>query len=75
MHNVLLKRQATMFTTDHVIHAYIIRKRRKISIYNKTRLERLPAPFYIQTLIIRKNTNGLGKPYFMQTFILVRIPT
>ena len=74
MHNVLLKRQAILFTPDYVIHAYIIRKRRKISIYSKTSLERLPALFYIQTLIMHKYINGLGKAYFMQTFILVRIP-
>ena len=74
MHNVLLKRQVTMFTTDHVTRAYIIRKRGKISIYSKTRLERLATLFYIQTLIMHKNINSLGKPYFMQTFILVRMP-
>ena len=75
MHNVLVKRQAILFTVDHVMRAYIYKEKEKISIYNKTRLKRPPTPFYTQTLIIHKNINGLAAPYFIQKFILVRIPT
>ena len=75
MHNVLLKRQATMFTPDHATRAYIYKEKEKISMYKKTRLERLLKLFHIQTLIIHKNTNSLVKPYFTQTFIMVRMPT